>query len=113
MVPASLQDQYVIRYCVCAQNTTEADIDHAFDIISQCATDILEVIKMDIKKDEKVENKEKVENQSVEEVIVFDRKKKMSLKTKRSFFVQLVSDPKLYNPKVSFSDNSSNSIDNK
>lgn len=26
MVPASLNDRYVIRFCVCAQNATDADI---------------------------------------------------------------------------------------
>ncbi|CAL4102741.1 unnamed protein product, partial [Meganyctiphanes norvegica] len=45
MVPASLNDKngeskYVIRFCVCAQNATDADIDYAWNVISQFATDI-------------------------------------------------------------------------
>lgn len=43
--------------------------------------------------------KEHVE-ESVDEVFLLERKRKHSLKYKRSFFVRMVSDPKLYNPKI-------------
>lgn len=46
------------------------------------------------------EQHEKEEDESTDEVYVLDRKKKMSLRYKRSFFVRMVSDPKLYNPKI-------------
>lgn len=46
------------------------------------------------------EQREKEEDESNDEVYVLDRKKKMSLRYKRSFFVRMVSDPKLYNPKI-------------
>ncbi len=102
MVPASLNEQYVIRFCVCAQHATDADIDHAFDVISQFATDLFEIIQMDNKARKEVaeEQKENVEDEAVDEVFMLDRKRKMSLRYKRSFFVRMVSDPKLYNPKI-------------
>lgn len=105
MVPASLNDRYVIRFCVCAQHATDADVDHAFKVISQFASDLFEIIKMDKWNRAKVEEEHKenvrdVEDEAVDEVFMLDRKKKMSLRYKRSFFVRMVSDPKLYNPKI-------------
>lgn len=124
MVPASLADRFVIRFCVCAQSSTEDDIKAAYKIISEFSSDLLEIMELDQKKktlpigksvsgretslplstpnlplvnptDEQAE-----EEESVDEVVVLDRKKKMSLRYKRSFFVRMVSDPKLYNPKI-------------
>lgn len=51
------------------------------------------------------ENKEEEEAEEVEKEVeeVFDlneRKKNKSLHYKRSFFVRMVSDPKIYNPKI-------------
>jgi aromatic-L-amino-acid decarboxylase len=102
MVPASLNEKYVIRFCVCAQHATDTDIDHAFDVISQFATDLFEIIQMDNKARKGVaeEQKENAEDEAVDEVFMLDRKRKMSLRYKRSFFVRMVSDPKLYNPKI-------------
>lgn len=40
MVPASLNGQFVIRFCVCAENATEKDIHTAYEIISQAARHI-------------------------------------------------------------------------
>ncbi|PIO73367.1 pyridoxal-dependent decarboxylase domain protein, partial [Teladorsagia circumcincta] len=40
-VPASLNDRFVIRFCVCAENASENDIDTAYNIISQTAQHIL------------------------------------------------------------------------
>ena len=101
MVPASLNEQYVIRFCVCAQRATDADIDYAVDVISQFASDLFEIIEMDTKVRKQVEEqKENAEDEAVDEVFMLDRKRKMSLRYKRSFFVRMVSDPKLYNPKI-------------
>ena len=110
MVPASLNDKFVIRFCVCAQHATESDILTAYEIISRFAADLYEILQLDEKarKEEEDYNeahaKEKREapedDESVDEVFVLDRKKKMSLRYKRSFFVRMVSDPKLYNPKI-------------
>uniref|UniRef100_T1KIS9 Tyrosine decarboxylase n=1 Tax=Tetranychus urticae TaxID=32264 RepID=T1KIS9_TETUR len=46
------------------------------------------------------ETKKETEDEMPDEVIVFDRKINTSLKYRRSFFVRMVSDPKLYNPKI-------------
>lgn len=102
MVPASLNDHYVIRFCVCAQHATDSDIDHAIDVITQFACDLFEIIRMDSLNKEKEEQKEnrEVEDEAIDEVFMLDRKRKMSLRYKRSFFVRMVSDPKLYNPKI-------------
>ncbi|EPB67591.1 hypothetical protein ANCCEY_13319 [Ancylostoma ceylanicum] len=40
-VPASLNDRFVIRFCVCAENATDKDIETAYAIISQTAKHIL------------------------------------------------------------------------
>lgn len=97
-----MNDRYVIRFCVCAQNAIDEDIIHAYEVISQLATDLFEILKLDPKSQiEEGEQKiEKEEDESVDEVFMLDRKKKMSLRYKRSFFVRMVSDPKLYNPKI-------------
>ncbi|KAG0711054.1 Tyrosine decarboxylase [Chionoecetes opilio] len=44
MVPASLNDKYVIRFCVCRQTATEEDIDYAWEVIKQFASDVLETV---------------------------------------------------------------------
>lgn len=122
MVPASLDDRFVIRFCVCAQGATDADVHYAYQIISRFASDLHEILKLDEKarREEEeylakakrvsetenipmaagVEEQNREEDESVDEVFVLDRKKKMSLRYKRSFFVRMVSDPKLYNPKI-------------
>lgn len=110
MVPASLNDHFVIRFCVCAQNATDADITYAYSTIGGFAADLFEILKLDNKarlveeEASKAEAKEKPEteetDETADEVYVLDRKKKMSLRYKRSFFVRMVSDPKLYNPKI-------------
>ena len=113
MVPASLSDKFVIRFCVCAQRATEADIHAAYQVICRFASDLYEILKIDEKarREEEEYNRAQArqpeagvqareEDESVDEVFVLDRKKKMSLRYKRSFFVRMVSDPKLYNPKI-------------
>ncbi|KAI5744570.1 hypothetical protein M8J76_003428 [Diaphorina citri] len=80
MVPASVHDKYVIRFCVTAQNANEKDIDIAWKIIQEFANTIQE------------QNDEVFELQ--------ERKRKDDLAYKRSFFVRMVSDPKIYNPKI-------------
>ena len=44
MVPALINDDYVIRFCVNAQNANEDDINYAWTVISETATDVLEVL---------------------------------------------------------------------
>lgn len=51
MVPASLSGNYVIRFCVCAQHATDADINHAWDVITMFTEELLEIVKLDLKED--------------------------------------------------------------
>ncbi|KAK8401832.1 hypothetical protein O3P69_001142 [Scylla paramamosain] len=98
MVPASLNDKYVIRFCVCRQTATEEDIDYAWEVIRQFATDVQET------KPEIIENYSQLKKpvEAEEEVVKAERVRKQdaSLQYKRSFFVRMVSDPKIYNPKI-------------
>lgn len=52
MVPASLSGNYVIRFCVCAQHATDADIIHAWDVITMFTEELLELIKLDLNKED-------------------------------------------------------------
>lgn len=99
MVPASLNGKYVIRFCVCSQSASNADIDHAYRVISQFATDLFEIMDMKKKADREAKDTGE-ENEAEDEVFMLDRKRQMSLRYRRSFFVRMVSDPKLYNPKI-------------
>ena len=42
MVPSSVHGRYVIRFCVCAQDAKDADIDYAWDVITDFAAELLE-----------------------------------------------------------------------
>ena len=42
MVPASVNERFVIRFCVCAQNANDDDINYAWNVISSTATDVLD-----------------------------------------------------------------------
>uniref|UniRef100_A0A6A7FSH7 Tyrosine decarboxylase-like n=2 Tax=Hirondellea gigas TaxID=1518452 RepID=A0A6A7FSH7_9CRUS len=102
MVPASLGDKYVIRFCVCAQNATDDDIEYAWNVIAEFATDLKELMaedaitRKDIKKGDV-----KVEEENTDEVFqMVDRKNRRSLRYKRSQFVRMVSDNNIYNPKI-------------
>ncbi|KAI8435105.1 hypothetical protein MSG28_003496 [Choristoneura fumiferana] len=113
MVPANVRDRFVIRFCVVAQHATREDIETAWDIITDFATELLEG-----------PDKERVSflsnNQfdfrhvrSLEEAVnalcgipMMDlneeraRRHRAALAHKRSFFVRMVSDPKIYNPAI-------------
>ncbi|XP_034478533.1 tyrosine decarboxylase [Drosophila innubila] len=82
MVPASVNERYIIRFCPVAQNATAEDIDYAWDIIVDFANELLE----------------KEQHDEITEII--NRKKQDTLAQKRSFFVRMVSDPKIYNPAI-------------
>ena len=63
----------------------------AWKIITEFAVDVLKITKVE----EETEEKEK------EDVVKgMEKKTSATLKQKRSFFVRMVSDPKLYNPKI-------------
>ncbi|XP_058054367.1 tyrosine decarboxylase [Anopheles bellator] len=82
MVPASVNDTYVIRFCAVAQNAKVEDIDYAWDVITDFAAETLEKEQAD----------------EISEIV--DRRKTHTLAQKRSFFVRMVSDPKIYNPAI-------------
>ena len=42
MVPALINDDYVIRFAICAQNACEDDIRFAWNVISEMATEVIE-----------------------------------------------------------------------
>ena len=90
MVPANVNEEFVIRFCVCAQKATEQDIETAWQIIQEVAETILRC-HMD-------EEEEKEKDDDLK--LLKEKKNKQSLQHKRSFFVRMVSDPKLYNPKI-------------
>ncbi|XP_034248276.1 tyrosine decarboxylase [Thrips palmi] len=82
MVPATVLDKYIIRFCVTAQNATEEDVEHAWQVITEVASVLLG--------EQNGEPQEQLD----------DRKRRETLAYKRSFFVRMVSDPKIYNPKI-------------
>ncbi|XP_073944162.1 tyrosine decarboxylase 2 [Choristoneura fumiferana] len=83
MVPANVRDRFVIRFCVVAQHATREDIETAWDIITDFATELLEGPDK-----ERDLNEERA------------RRHRAALAHKRSFFVRMVSDPKIYNPAI-------------
>lgn len=63
-------------------NMISITVDIAWDIITDIATELLE------------------KEQADEITEILDRKRKETLAQKRSFFVRMVSDPKIYNPAI-------------
>ncbi|KAF2368857.1 Pyridoxal phosphate-dependent decarboxylase [Trinorchestia longiramus] len=102
MVPASLGEKYVIRFCVCAENASDDDIEHAWSVIAEFATDLKEMMAEDaLITDNTKDGDRKNEDENTEEVFhMVNRKTRHSLRYKRSCFVRMVSDPKIYNPKI-------------
>lgn len=100
MVPANVNDCYVIRFCVCAQNATDDDIDFAWQVIQEFADNLLAVGVTQNGERDHLPKEIKEEEEEDEVFMLQERKSKMNLAFKRSFFVRMVSDPKLYNPKI-------------
>ncbi|XP_039296433.1 tyrosine decarboxylase [Nilaparvata lugens] len=89
MVPASVHDKYVIRFCATAQNATSYDVEHAWEVITEFASELLQSLNIE------------KEQENSDEVFELERKRRENLLAyKRSFFVRMVSDPKIYNPKI-------------
>ena len=88
MVPASVNDKYVIRFCVCAQGATDDDIEYAWKTIKKEAGYVIEQMKP-----------ETTVTYNKPDVTVVD-KDLARLRQKRSSFVRMVSDPKIYNPQI-------------
>lgn len=45
MVPASVNEKYVIRFCAVTQNCSEDDIDYAWEVIVDFANELLEKVR--------------------------------------------------------------------
>ncbi|CAD6196907.1 unnamed protein product [Caenorhabditis auriculariae] len=119
MVPASLSERFVIRFCVCAENACDKDIDTAYEIICQSAQQILRENAKEAIVEEEEEDEDHTavfkeeplstgrrgsytmpERQLSKEELLAARGQQESLAKKRSFLVRMVSDPKCYNPKI-------------
>ncbi|CAH1772284.1 unnamed protein product [Owenia fusiformis] len=109
MVPAMMNDNYIIRFAVCAQNANEDDITYAWEVITTTTEDVIASVDIDSNKEQ--EELCEIEDLQVEEDDdVFFYKKDISFETdrnaissaklKRNLFMKMVSDPKCYNPKV-------------
>jgi archaellum component FlaD/FlaE len=71
----------------------------AWEIISEISTEVLR--RQEEEDNDAREKEENVEKEEKEDVVkVMEKKAAESLQHKRSFFVRMVSDPKLYNPKI-------------
>ncbi|KAK8737479.1 hypothetical protein OTU49_004510, partial [Cherax quadricarinatus] len=77
-----------------------------WNVITDFATDIQDEIEK-IQIEETIENEEELEKKEEKNLEITDdvlqmleEKSKKSLRYKRSFFVRMVSDPKIYNPKI-------------
>ena len=124
MVPASVNEKFVIRFCVCAQNATDDDIseqsllgalkerdrcgklgylsEYAWETIAQFATEVLKKLsraEMVVRslQSSVAEHKRLV---SVKSEPQGSEEARSLLAKKRSYFVRMVSDPKIYNPKI-------------
>ncbi|XP_068143673.1 aromatic-L-amino-acid decarboxylase isoform X2 [Drosophila tropicalis] len=84
MVPASVNERYIIRFCAVAQNAKSEDIEYAWDTIVDFANELLE----------------KEQHDDISEIAISRKKQQDILAQKRSFFVRMVSDPKIYNPAI-------------
>lgn len=58
MVPASIQGRFVIRFCVCAQDAKDSDIEYAWKVISDFATELLGEKIVDVKSQVGLNNQE-------------------------------------------------------
>merc|ERR1719471_694588 len=130
MVPANVNDKFVIRFAICSQNATDDDIDYAWKTIAKIATDVITKVELlgetvstrptvvlhqedeqtaavapDVEDEIAPDPEETVEDveKKTAEILALqaeEEKKKQTLAYKRSFFVRMVSDPKIYNPKI-------------
>ena len=117
MVPALIDDFYVIRFAVCAQNANDDDISFAWNVVSETATAILEMTDSNKTSEaeelEAEKELEKFETEANEDEDVFlfnndlpytnpfhDKNVAMTRYKKRHVLLKMISDPKCYHPKV-------------
>ncbi|XP_053378722.1 aromatic-L-amino-acid decarboxylase-like [Mercenaria mercenaria] len=110
MVPALVNENYVIRFAVCAESATDDDIKYAWHEIVNAAEDLMsskhELEKMNVF--EKFESCELSETESEDEVfdqelfdpeLIFDQQRSTLKRAceRRNLFHRMVSDPKGFN----------------
>ncbi|XP_014227242.1 aromatic-L-amino-acid decarboxylase-like [Trichogramma pretiosum] len=76
MVPAKVNHRYTIRFALAAPNASDKDVDIAWEIVSEMFTEIQE--SKDLMDDV---------------LTINEKKRKITLEQRRSFFVRMVSDP--------------------
>ena len=104
MVPALLNEIYVIRFAICAQNAKDEDVEFAWKVISTEASSLLmerENIENGICTEKLEDNEQK--NPDIDDVFpdfddefIFDQQKSNlhRARLRRSLFMRMVSDPK-------------------
>lgn len=115
MVPALLNDLYVIRFAICSQNASESDVIYAWNVISASATELLAGRRESSKDGEREpgpsgpsalsfesvsESDDEVFNTDFDDEFIFDNQRAHIRRAHltRSFFFRMISDPKSYHP---------------
>ena len=118
MVPALLNEIYVIRFAICAQNASASDVTYAWDFISSAATELLSG-RLDSGKaaeegDARLassagraesavgESDDEVFNTDFDDEFIFDHQRCHVRRAhqQRNLFFRMVSDPKSYNSRI-------------
>ena len=114
MVPALVNEHYIIRFAICAQNAVDEDIHYAWACITQTADELLasrerENSARELKRIASAgtsEEDESVEEEEVflefDKVIIYDNQQLnfQRARMRRNLFLRMVSDPKSYNPRL-------------
>ncbi|CAL1531061.1 unnamed protein product, partial [Lymnaea stagnalis] len=108
MVPAMLNEHYIIRFALCTEYACDDDVNYAWKIITSAATDLLQGRqRCDSNKEEhSCYDLNSVSDEDTfaafEEEIIFDNQREhlQRAQVMRSLFFKMVSDPKCYNPRV-------------
>ncbi|GFS24931.1 aromatic-L-amino-acid decarboxylase [Elysia marginata] len=110
VVPAMLNEKYVIRFALCTEHAKEADVDFAWKMITCLATQLLSPpLRRDSNKDsdDKMDFRPRIisEDKStleMEDDIVFDhqRDELQRMQMMKAMLFKMVSDPKCYNPRI-------------
>ncbi|KAH9518894.1 Tyrosine decarboxylase [Bulinus truncatus] len=106
MVPAMLNEHYIIRFALCTEYACEEDISFAWKVITTAATELLQARHgCDSNRGNGYRNSHVVDEDTFaafEEEIIFDNQREHLQRAQimRSLFFKMVSDPKCYNPRV-------------
>ena len=113
MVPALVNENFVIRFAICAEKGTDADIKHAWSVITEAAQSLMSS-KSELERPgalERVETLELSETESEDEVfdrelfdtdLIYDQQR-ITLRRaceRRNLFHRMVSDPKGFNKTI-------------